>query len=158
MANGEAANLEVASTQGEDEEFGDFTNSEELDPLYDKALSLIKRERRVSTSFLSEITTPAACVDACLCVPSTFKLISTTFEILSSLFIFSCKAISDLIDSLKVSGFDGLKGINLAKESTSPYGTSKTLPISLTAALDAKVPNVITVSYTHLTLPTNREV
>ena len=50
---------------------------------------------------------------------------------------------SDLIDSAKVNGFDGLNGISFANESTSPYGTSKTLPISLTAALEAKVPKVI---------------
>ena len=61
--------------------------------------------------------------------------------------ILSCKLLSDLIDSLKVSGFDGLKGISLAKESTSPYGTSNTLPISLTAALEAKDVPAITAAY-----------
>ena len=30
----------------------EFNDGEELDPLYDKALILIKRERKVSTSFL----------------------------------------------------------------------------------------------------------
>ena len=39
-------------TQGEDEGSDDFSTEEELDPLYNKALSLIKKERRVSTSFL----------------------------------------------------------------------------------------------------------
>ena len=39
-------------TQGEDEGYDEFSEGEELDPLYDKALSLIKRERKVSTSFL----------------------------------------------------------------------------------------------------------
>ena len=89
------------------------------------------------------ITTPAAWVEACLWVPSIFKLTSITLEILSSVFILSWRLFSDLIASLKVNGFDGLNGISLANESISPYGTSKTLPISLTAALEAKVPNVI---------------
>ena len=39
-------------TQGEDDDSDGFKNEEELDPLYDKALSLIKKERKVSTSFL----------------------------------------------------------------------------------------------------------
>ena len=39
-------------TQGEDEESDELNNEEEMDPLYDKALSLIKKERKVSTSFL----------------------------------------------------------------------------------------------------------
>ncbi len=39
-------------TQGEDDGSDEFNEGEELDPLYDKALSLIKRERKVSTSFL----------------------------------------------------------------------------------------------------------
>ena len=71
-------------------------------------------------NFSWPITTPAACVEACLWVPSILRLTSIIFEILSSLLILSCKLLSDLIDSLKVSGFDGLKGISLAKESTSP--------------------------------------
>ena len=47
------------------------------------------------------------------------------------------------MDSANVNGLPGLKGINFANESTSPYGTSKTRPMSLTAALDAKVPKVM---------------
>ncbi|MBV69023.1 MAG: cell division protein FtsK [Pelagibacterales bacterium] len=39
-------------TQGEDDGSDEFNDGEELDPLYDKALILIKRERKVSTSFL----------------------------------------------------------------------------------------------------------
>ncbi len=39
-------------TEGEDQDAEEFTNEEEVDPLYEKALSLIKRERKVSTSFL----------------------------------------------------------------------------------------------------------
>ena len=39
-------------TQGEDEDSDELNNEEEMDPLYDKALSLIKKERKVSTSFL----------------------------------------------------------------------------------------------------------
>ena len=39
-------------TEGEDQDAEELTNEEEIDPLYEKALSLIKRERKVSTSFL----------------------------------------------------------------------------------------------------------
>ena len=39
-------------TEGEDETDEDVINQEEFDPLYEKALSLIKREKKVSTSFL----------------------------------------------------------------------------------------------------------
>ena len=39
-------------TQGEDEDNDSLKTEEELDPLYDSALSLIKKERKVSTSFL----------------------------------------------------------------------------------------------------------
>ncbi|MBF96074.1 MAG: DNA translocase FtsK [Alphaproteobacteria bacterium MarineAlpha9_Bin4] len=39
-------------TEGEEEDSGDFKNEEEFDPLYEKALSLIKKERKISTSFL----------------------------------------------------------------------------------------------------------
>ncbi|MDC3024103.1 DNA translocase FtsK 4TM domain-containing protein [Alphaproteobacteria bacterium] len=39
-------------TQGEDEDSDSSKTEEEFDPLYDRALSLIKKERKVSTSFL----------------------------------------------------------------------------------------------------------
>ncbi len=39
-------------TEGEDDESHEQKGEEELDPLYEKALSLIKREKKVSTSFL----------------------------------------------------------------------------------------------------------
>ncbi len=39
-------------TEGEDNDVEELKNEEEFDPLYEKALNLIKRERKVSTSFL----------------------------------------------------------------------------------------------------------
>ena len=39
-------------TQGEDDQEDDLKAPEEIDPLYEKALSLIKKERKISTSFL----------------------------------------------------------------------------------------------------------
>ena len=39
-------------TEGEDQDADELKDEEEFDPLYEKALSLIKRERKVSTSFL----------------------------------------------------------------------------------------------------------
>ena len=65
----------------------------------------------LAITLVSPITTPAACVESCLCTPSNFKLISTTFDNLSSLSIWSLNALSDLIDSERVKGLEGLKGI-----------------------------------------------
>ena len=48
----EAAEGAGLGPSNEDEGSDDFSIEEELDPLYNKALSLIKKERRVSTSFL----------------------------------------------------------------------------------------------------------
>ena len=60
-------------------------------------------------------------------------------------FLFSSSAIlgSLAIDSFKVKGLEGSKGIILHNLSTCPYGKPRTLPISLNAILALSFPNVI---------------
>ena len=41
-------------TEGEDEDFDNQKNEEELDPLYDKALSLIKRKKKYLLAFYKD--------------------------------------------------------------------------------------------------------
>ena len=97
----------------------------------------------ISLSFLSEITIPAACVEACRSNPSNLLAWLNNFFISGLFFMIFFIWLFSLKNSSKVTGFAGLNGIILQISSINDKGSCITLPTSLMAAFAWNDPNVI---------------
>src|SRR5210317_1909927 len=97
----------------------------------------------ISVSFLSAITTPAACVATFRFNPSSFNERSVNFLTLGSSLTSFCNLGSPAIHWDKLCGLEGSNGIILEILSTKPYGKPNTLPTSLITILAFNLPNVI---------------
>ena len=93
-----------------------------------------------SSTGRSVITTPAACVDACLGIPSTLIAMSSSLFAVASVWHISLNSGVFSIACFRV--MPSSRGISFAILSHAAYGISIALPTSLTAARAAIVPKV----------------